>query len=73
MRIGIIGAGLSGLTCAWYLKKNGFEDVTLFESAEKAGSKVNTDYKDGFQLVRGFQVLLPAYPETKKVLDFKSH
>lgn len=27
MRIGIIGAGLSGLTCAWYLKKNGFEDV----------------------------------------------
>ena len=71
MRIGIIGAGLSGLTCAWYLKKNGFEDVTLFESAEKAGGKVNTDYKDGFQLDRGFQVLLPAYPETKKVLDYE--
>lgn len=71
MKIGIIGAGLSGLTCAWYLKKNKFDDITIFESSEKAGGKIKTDRIDGFQLDRGFQVLLPAYPETKKVLDYE--
>jgi phytoene dehydrogenase-like protein len=70
MKIGIIGAGLSGLTCCWYLKKNGMNDLTIFESSDKAGGKLTTDRIDGFQLDRGFQVLLPAYPETKKVLDY---
>ena len=70
MKIGIIGAGLSGLTCAWYLKKNGINDITIFESSYRAGGKLKTDRIDGFQLDRGFQVLLPAYPETKKVLDY---
>ena len=70
MKIGIIGAGLSGLTCGWYLKKNSIDDIIIFESSEKAGGKIKTDRIDGFQLDRGFQVLLPAYPETKKVLDY---
>jgi protoporphyrinogen oxidase len=71
MKIGIIGAGLSGLTCAWYLKKAGITDITIFESTERAGGKLKTDCADGFQFDRGFQVLLPAYPETKKVLDYE--
>jgi protoporphyrinogen oxidase len=70
MKIGIIGAGLSGLTCGWYLKKNGISDITIFESSHRVGGKLKTDRIDGFQLDRGFQVLLPAYPETKKVLDY---
>ena len=71
MKIGIIGAGISGLTCAWYLRKKEFNDITIFESSEKAGGKIKTDRIDGFQLDRGFQVLLPAYPETKKILDYE--
>lgn len=70
MKIGIIGAGLSGLTCGWYLKKKGINDITIFESSDRAGGKLKTDRMNGFQLDRGFQVLLPAYPETKKVLDY---
>jgi protoporphyrinogen oxidase len=70
MKIGIIGAGLSGLTCGWYFKKNSINDFTIFESSEKAGGKLKTERINGFQLDRGFQVLLPAYPETKKVLDY---
>ena len=66
MKIGIIGAGLSGLTCAWYLKKNNYKDITILEASEKAGGKLKTDNIDGFQLDNGFQVLLTAYPETKK-------
>ena len=71
MKIGIIGAGLSGLTCSWYLKKNNIHDITIFECSEKPGGKLKTDSVDGFLLDRGFQVLLPAYPETKKVLDYE--
>ncbi len=70
MKTGIIGAGLSGLTCGWYLKKDSINDITIFESTERAGGKLKTDRINGFQLDRGFQVLLPAYPETKKVLDY---
>ncbi len=70
MKIGIIGAGLSGLTCAWYFKKNNFKDITIFEASDEAGGKLKTDFIDGFQLDHGFQVLLTAYPETKKILDY---
>ncbi len=70
MKVGIIGAGLAGLTCAWYLKKNGVDDIVVYDSSEKAGGKLKTDEIDGFQLDRGFQVLLPAYPEAKKILDY---
>ena len=70
MKIGIIGAGLSGLTCGWYFKKNSISDFTIFESTERAGGKLKTDNINGYQLDRGFQVLLPAYPESKKILDY---
>lgn len=36
MKVGIIGAGFSGLSAAYFLSKNGF-DVTIFESEEKPG------------------------------------
>ena len=71
MKIGIIGAGLAGLTCAWYLKKNNIQHISLFESSNEAGGKLHTIRMNGFLLDRGFQVLLPAYPETKRVLDYK--
>jgi phytoene dehydrogenase-like protein len=34
------------------------------------GGRVRTDTVDGFLLDRGFQVLLTAYPEARRVLDF---
>ncbi len=70
MKIAIIGGGLAGLTCAWYLKKNGVTDISVFEASERIGGKLKTDRVNGYQLDHGFQVLLPAYPETKRVLDY---
>ncbi|MFY7664562.1 NAD(P)/FAD-dependent oxidoreductase [Flavobacterium sp.] len=72
MKVAIIGGGLAGLTCAWYLKKNGIADVTVFESSDSVGGKVKTDLISGYRCDRGFQVLLPAYPETKKVLNYEA-
>lgn len=67
--IAIIGAGLSGLACARLLARAGVP-FTLYESADAVGGRVRSDRVDGFTLDRGFQVLLPAYPEARKVLDY---
>jgi len=39
-RIAIIGAGVSGLTAAYYLKKLGYRDVTVYEKERYVGGKV---------------------------------
>jgi protoporphyrinogen oxidase len=69
-KIHIIGAGISGLIAAKVLEENGFSPVIL-EATDKAGGRVKTDLVDGYQLDHGFQVLLTAYPEAKKHLDFQ--
>jgi phytoene dehydrogenase-like protein len=65
----VVGAGLSGLTCALELTRSGF-DCTVFERDSRVGGRVQTDEVDGFRLDRGFQVLLTAYPETLRLLDY---
>lgn len=69
-KIHIIGAGISGLIAAKVLEENGFSPVIL-EATDKVGGRVKTDLIDGYQLDHGFQVLLTAYPEAKKHLDFQ--
>lgn len=66
----IVGAGLSGLSCAITLQKYKLSFVVL-ESKERPGGRIQTDFKDGFQLDHGFQVLQTGYPEAQKILDFE--
>ncbi len=65
----IIGAGLAGLTAAKVLKAAG-KSIKILEASDQVGGRVRTDEVDGFWLDRGFQVLLTAYPETKRFLDY---
>ncbi len=65
----IVGAGLSGLACARLLTRAGLA-YQIHEAADAVGGRVRSDRVDGFTLDRGFQVLLPAYPEAKRVLDY---
>jgi predicted NAD/FAD-dependent oxidoreductase len=65
----IIGAGLAGLTCARDLIARGLH-VELLEASDRPGGRVRTDLYRGFLLDRGFQVLLSAYPECQKALDY---
>ncbi|MDT0632348.1 protoporphyrinogen/coproporphyrinogen oxidase [Rubrivirga litoralis] len=64
----IVGAGLAGLACARELVRQGVECVVL-DAADAVGGRVRTDRVDGFQIDRGFQVYLTAYPEAQRVLD----
>jgi len=65
----IVGAGLAGLCCARRLAAAGTSSQ-IVEASDGVGGRVRTDNVDGFLLDRGFQVLLTAYPEAKKVLDY---
>src|ERR1700744_2336621 len=65
----IIGAGLAGLSCALSLEAAGVA-VALLEASDGPGGRVRTDLVEGFRLDRGFQVMLTASPEARRLLDY---
>jgi len=65
----IIGAGLAGLACARHLADAGVS-LQVIEASDGIGGRVRTDEFEGFLLDRGFQVLLTAYPEAQRTLDY---
>jgi phytoene dehydrogenase-like protein len=65
----VVGAGLAGLAGALRLHEAG-ASVRVLEASDGVGGRVRTDVVDGFRLDRGFQVLLTAYPECRRVLDY---
>ena len=66
----VVGAGISGLSCALELEKNGYR-VQILEKENHPGGRVHSDVINGYILNRGFQVLQTGYPETKRLLDYK--
>jgi len=67
----VVGAGLSGLTCALRLHQAGIP-VHVIEASDGVGGRVRTDQVDGFLLDRGFQVYLSAYPQAGELLDLEA-
>lgn len=65
----IVGGGLSGLSCARELHKNGVSCL-IIEENDRPGGRVRTDKIDGYLLDRGFQVLQTGYPEAQAALDY---
>ena len=62
----IIGAGLSGLSCAHYLDKTKY-DIKVFESSSSPGGRAKSENIDGYICDVGFQVLLNNYDEVKNL------
>ena len=71
IKIHIIGAGVSGLIAAKVLEESGYSP-TLIESSNDVGGRIKTFIKEGYQIDKGFQVLLTEYPQAKKHLDYKA-
>src|SRR5213594_4354004 len=63
----IIGAGISGLACAWRLKKLGI-DTEIVEAATRAGGVIRTENINGYQIEWGPNSIQPA-PAALKLID----
>ena len=70
-KVVIVGAGVAGLVCAHVLARRGVR-VQVLEAQAEAGGRIRTDDHNGFRLDRGFQVLLTAYPEARRFLDYRA-
>jgi phytoene dehydrogenase-like protein len=46
--------------------------VLILEASDGVGGRVRTDRVEGFLLDRGFQVFQTAYPEARRVLDYRA-
>ncbi|GAB3070889.1 FAD-dependent oxidoreductase [Pedococcus soli] len=64
----VVGAGLAGLACAVSLEERGL-DVLVLEAAEEVGGRVRTEVVDGHLCDVGFQLLNPAYPVVRRLVD----
>ena len=64
----VVGAGLAGLQCARALVAAG-RDVLVLEASDDVGGRIRTDEVDGFLVDRGFQLLNPAYPAVRRLVD----
>jgi oxygen-dependent protoporphyrinogen oxidase len=60
MRIAVIGAGISGLGCAYRLQGRGHE-VVVFEQGEAVGGRMRTVRKQGLAIDVGANLLLENY------------
>lgn len=67
-RVAVVGGGLAGLVAARRLAERDI-DVDLYERTDRLGGRVGSEYRDGFVLDRGFQVLFPSYPAATRELD----
>ena len=64
----IVGAGMSGLSCAYKCQQND-RDFILFEKSDRVGGRVGSVKENGFIFDIGFQVYNTAYTVTNKLLN----
>ena len=66
--VAIIGAGLTGLTTAWYLKKNGIQ-ATVFEKSDRPGGVIRTFRDKGFTYEAGPNTGVLGNPEALELIE----
>lgn len=64
----IIGAGLTGLVSAFYLKKKGIHTI-LIERSASVGGVIQTEEKDGFIFESGPNTGIISYPEVSELFE----
>ena len=68
MRIGVVGAGWSGLAAATFLQELGYE-VDVFEAAPEVGGRIQTRYENGYLVEAGPHGVIPVHEATRRLLD----
>lgn len=67
-KVAVVGAGLTGLTTAYYLKKAGI-DIHLFERENRAGGVIHTLRENGFTFETGPNTGVLSHPEAMELLE----
>src|SRR6478609_1322709 len=65
--VAIIGAGITGLTTAFYLKRKGLT-VTVYEAGARAGGVIRSLRKDGYLAEFGPNTLLETSPKIAQLI-----
>ena len=65
--VAIIGAGITGLTLAFYLKKRGIP-VVVYEASDRVGGVIRSVRKDGFLAEYGPNTLLETSPKIAQLV-----
>ena len=65
----IIGAGLTGLTTAFHLKRRG-KDFQILECSDRTGGQIQTYNKDEFTFETGPNTGVISYPEVAELFDY---
>jgi oxygen-dependent protoporphyrinogen oxidase len=65
--VAIIGAGITGLTAAFYLKRDGIP-VTVYEASGRAGGVIQSLSKDGYLAEFGPNTLLETSPKISQLV-----
>ncbi len=68
IKVAIVGAGLTGLTTAFYLKKAGV-DFQIFEKADRAGGVIQTYREEGFTFEAGPNSGVLSKPEVAELFE----
>lgn len=63
-KIGIIGAGISGVTAAYQLAQKGYTHITLLEKSDRVGGKCHSIEYKGKTYEMGTLIGLPTYKHT---------
>jgi len=66
-KIVILGAGISGLSCAYFLKKKG-HDVCVLEKESSAGGVIQTHEENGYICENGPNTVILGKPDLKKLI-----
>jgi len=70
MRIGVVGAGLSGLATAFYLKRAKPDvELVIFEGSPEAGGALYTEEVQGFRFEAGGNGFLTNKPDCLKLVE----
>jgi len=62
-KIAIIGAGISGLSLAWFLEKRGFQHIHIFEQSSTIGGILQTNFLEESVIEKAAESVA-VYPET---------
>jgi protoporphyrinogen/coproporphyrinogen III oxidase len=67
-RIVVVGAGIAGLSAAYFLKQKGHSPLVL-EKSDRVGGRMITDVVNGFTIDAGAQFLMDGYPVLMDLID----